>query len=867
MGKRILILMLMLSVAGSLLAVPWADRENTALLSAATGPVNYWGMDNPEPDTIRYDDFGTTHYWWPIGSYYVSTRFTPQSDFELRSAYVMETCNDATLRYNVWVTGDIMVGTLHTPDDAVIHTELLDLTPTIGNLIIEQIDFIDSVSFFAGEDFHIVIGPLAANDPSPRFNTWLDAGSQGYFRSLYTTLWPTGAVFDLVAGTNYDWRIRAGGEYVGDYTDATVTNVVNDSAKYFFCPSTPVTFGATVENLGTLAIPNYDVKWVVRDGAGVLSDSIQGSYTNLGIGVEANIVAPSAWNESAVGSYIVTCTILAPGDATPDNDDMLFEEYVYDPTLSTLLTYTESPFPVGLTMDPGEGYAMQYDACSYPVEITHLEIEPQTAGAAAVRVYGDDGTGNLDPTAVLYDSTVTLALINNIIPLVPPVPIASGPFYVAYINTGTVDLSVPMDDDPNAGANPVTSVRWSTNDNGATFDLVLGADHPLAARINPFGGTIRDVGVDWMTFPGFFGPGSDPFEGQIQVRNNGTEADTFDVSLTIEDTAFARTVVFSETQTVTNLAVGDSAELTYGSYNFPGIGEYILTAEAIAPGDANPSDNVLMAEHQTCLYPSELTYDDGDFENGWAFFDPGNFWGALFAPPFYPCKITDMRLNFSTVPAGFDNARAQIIGPDQTTLWYDYEDPAVVVGWNSYSPGDILVMDSYFYAGTEWITGAPDAPYFSTDETEPISLMARQRITGVWYFDVEDPGVRVTVDAAVMSPIVITRTGGSRNLDMQLSWTFAGTAGTTWYFIYESSTPYGTYALVDSVLHPAQSWSETNLPEVKKFYYVTFGDASGSRDNTLPGQYLWQPFEMTASSNSAIEPGVIRAPRGVADRR
>jgi hypothetical protein len=131
---------------------------------------------------------------------------------------------------------------------------------------------------------------------------------------------------------------------------------------------------------------------------------------------------------------------------------------------------------------------------------------------------------------------------------------------------------------------------------------------------------------------------------------------------------------------------------------------------------------------------------------------------------------------------------------------------------------------------------------------------------------VEEAGVRVTVDYAVMSPIVIERTGGSRNLDMQLTWNHAGATG-TYYFIYESSDPYGTYSLVDSVAYPAQSWSDTNMPDVKKFYYVTFGDASVARDQTLPGQYLWQPFEITASGCSAIEPGVTRAPEGVADHR
>ena len=66
-------------------------------------------------------------------------------------------------------------------------------------------------------------------------------------------------------------------------------------------------------------------------------------------------------------------------------------------------------------------------------------------------------------------------------------------------------------------------------------------------------------------------------------------------------------------------------------------------------------------------------------------------------------------------------------------------------------------------------------------------------------------------------------------MNINLSWSYPGTAGATWYFIYESNAPGGAYALVDSVLHPIQTWDDLSVPEQKKFYYVTQGSSSGSR--------------------------------------
>jgi hypothetical protein len=860
MGKRVLMFMLMFGVAGALWAVPWANQDMGPVLVSSPSINTWWGLDSPQPDTILYDDPTVGSYRLYGGTFYCSVRFTPLLDYTLRAAYIGVSVVNMDTLTTVWVAGD--AAGFADPNN-ILSTATF--TPVNGW---NQIDFTDSLSFLADEDFHIVYGPLVAtNNPDPGPGTYplLDSNADWLNRSYYNSTWPASGPSSPVYG--YDWRVRAGGEYGGGgWVDLGVVNVDNDVMKFFLCQDDVVTFQAWIENVGTLDVDTFNVEWVVRDEASVVVFTTTGTYVGpLAVGGDTSVVAPASWTAGTLGEFIVTATVTATGDAIPENDSKMLEQQVDDPSLAQLLDYDIPNFQVNLSLSALNGRAMEFTPCVYPVIITEMQMEiTSAAGTARLAIYGDDGSDAPDPTNVLFDTTAALATGNNIFP-VDSIPIASGSFYLAYIATDANSPTIPMDAAPSAGENLTMGVMYETSDNGAIWAWDLGGDHPLRARIMPYGAAIRDIRMDWLTFAGFFVPENTSIAHEVQVTNNGTQADTFDVTLTIEDTTFTESVVYTETQTVYNLAVGDSATVTFGTYNYASPGEYIVTAEAVVPGDATPGNNTIMAETQVCVYPSELTYDDGDFENGWAYYDPGNFWGARFDPPIYPCIITDVRLNFSTVPAGYDDAKAQIIDDDGTTILYNYLDESVVEGWNTYAIPDILVMNSFFYAGTEWVTGAPNAPYFATDTSDPISFMARQRIAGVWYYDVEDAGVRVTVDAAVIDNVEIGYVPVADD-DIVLTWDFDGISGETYYFIYEADEPYGTFALVDSVLHPTQTWTDVGVTEEKKFYYVTLGDASGSRANTLPGQYLWFPVEITVSGAEVVEPGVTRAPRQAAQQ-
>jgi hypothetical protein len=842
----VLLFVLMFGAVGVLMA-----SQNVApTIDSAPIILTEWGVDSPQPDTIFYDDPTVGSYRLYGGTFYCSVRFTPLLDFTLRAAYIGVSVVNLDTLTTVWVTGD--AGGFADPTNILATATF---RPVNGW---NQVDFHDSLNFAANQDFHIVYGPLVATlNPTPGPGTYplLDSNADNLNRSYYGNTWPSTAPTAPVSG--YDWRLRAGGEYAGGgWVDLGINNLSNNILRYFLCLEDVATFRARITNAGSIDVTSYDVEWVVRDETSTTVFMTSGTYGPILVGETITVTAPSAWTASAVGYFEVTGTVTAAGDVIPENNSRLFEQHVNDPTLTYLLRYDIPNFQVNLSLSPGGGRMMKFTPCSYPVEITQMQVEiNSTTGNARLRIYGDDGAGNPNPASVLFDSVAALTIGTNQI-VVGSIPIASGSFFLAYIYVDATTPTIPMDAEPSAGANLVMPVMYRSVDSGATWALDSGGDHPLRAMVMPFGGIVRDISLDYLTFAGFFVPTNTSLAHQIQVRNNGSATDTFDVTLTIEDTTFARSVLLSESQPVVGLAPGDSALLTYSAFNYAAVGEYIITAQAIAPGDVNTSDNTIEAETQVCEYPSELTYDDGTFENGWAYNTAGNFWGARFDPPIYPCKITGMRVYFTSFPATYDDARMKIYAQDGSTVQYNYLDTSIDIGWNAYTVPAVQVLSGFFYAGTEWVTAYPNAPFIGTDSDPPISYMARQLISGIWYYDIEDAGVRVTVDAARVNNLVIRKTGGTDNVNINLSWTFPGVAGQTWYFIYKSDTPTGTYALVDSVQHPTQTWDDNNVPGFKKFYYVTFGDASGSRASTLPGEYLWLPFEITASSSDAIEPGV-----------
>ncbi len=442
--------------------------------------IEWWGTDTPQPDTIMYDDPTVGSFIMFDGTYYISVRFTPLLDFDLRAAYISLYVFNMDTTFDVWVTGDS--GGYADPSN--IYEHVVDY-PALNGW--NQVDFADTHSFNANQDFHIVYGPLfATNDPSvgPGVYPLLDSNADWLNRSYYNSTWPTTPPLTHISG--YDWRCRAGGEYSsGGWTDLGVANVDNVEQVYFLCQNDLATFRALIENVGTLDVTTYNVQWNVDDETGITVFTTAGIYGPLLAGNNITVTAPLAWMATTLGEFIVTAVVTAAGDAIPENDSRQLEQQVDDPALAHLLDYDIPELQVQLSLNPNSGRAMEYDACTYPIDIIHLEVDnPDAAGNAIIRIYGDDGLDNPDPGAILFDSTVALIVGNNIIPT-GIIPIVDGPFYVAYLYADATTPNLGFDGEPSASSNLTMPMQWRTINSGADWLLDSGGDLFLRAMVTP----------------------------------------------------------------------------------------------------------------------------------------------------------------------------------------------------------------------------------------------------------------------------------------------------------------------------------------------------------------------------------------------
>jgi len=123
-----------------------------------------------------------------------------------------------------------------------------------------------------------------------------------------------------------------------------------------------------------------------------------------------------------------------------------------------------------------------------------------------------------------------------------------------------------------------------------------------------------DIHLSSTTMPNGELLGNSPVS-QLEYTNWGNTQATFDINLTIND---GSTDVFTETVSVTDLAVAEIRELSFSDYFPTQAGVYSYTFTATAGGDTNELDNILIkniaiidgCEHKITLKEEEL-------EEGW----------------------------------------------------------------------------------------------------------------------------------------------------------------------------------------------------------------------------------------------------------
>lgn len=183
------------------------------------GPM---GTDDPQPDTILYDDDNPTTLLTGPNNIWVETRFTPAAEFELRSVYILplNQNNNQTDPMTIIVTADSAGFPAYTPLAQILVPAPI---PPYSQWI--DVNLTEPLLFEMGEDFHILYSNPAGQYPSgegwwPFFDNNVTMNRSHYSTSLQPANW-TNLPGDLM--------IRAGGEYaflpepVIGFSDTVVT--------------------------------------------------------------------------------------------------------------------------------------------------------------------------------------------------------------------------------------------------------------------------------------------------------------------------------------------------------------------------------------------------------------------------------------------------------------------------------------------------------------------------------------------------------------------------------------------------------------------------------------------------------------------
>jgi len=385
-GYLFLLIAFCFSVA---LAVPQTTRVNPVMLGHAGNGV--YELDRSRPDTIRYDNNSAHYLTTGITNFWCGTRFTPNADFKLQSAYFWLTNQTGTPvnPCSLFVYHDTLISGVHHPVNPISTMWGRVATPSYYPTD-NDITFTDSTIFSGGTDFWLIYGPIPGGAYTANNGFWniMDNGSNSDgrcelfngARSLISTLTPGAAGYRLLC--------RAGGTYQAGVVDGRVDSLYASNAagdrKFFWNYNTPVRYSAIVENLSTNAISGYQVDFAVIDTSVSATDTVFHQRISTGLPSLAHLATTtvtSAYDTmpNTNKNYTVKATLILSNDADLSNNTVLLEQKVNN--LNCWYTYTlQGTSTVGFSAgDVGCGFIPTH----YPAVVDTVTIALQNSATTA----------------------------------------------------------------------------------------------------------------------------------------------------------------------------------------------------------------------------------------------------------------------------------------------------------------------------------------------------------------------------------------------------------------------------------------------------------------------------------------------------
>lgn len=428
--------------------------------------------------------------------------------------------------------------------------------------------------------------------------------------TTFTLYLPVGTVFKVRWHFASDVSVNRPGWYIDDLMGYGIERLITDhdvgvTEIAYTSPliaGTPFDVSVKVVNYGGLN-DTFDLNFSIYDHEGSLVYTSMTSDVAIGPYDTVQISYPGITLNSG-GVYTFEAYSMVSQDPNPSNDTLT--ESV--PVLSFLNDFENDNG--GLVADPSDGWewgtpvvgpSSAYSgeklwgtvlADSYPDLADFYLTSPDyitTGDVQAITFYqwyslenGYDG-GNV---SISTDGGNTWQIIEP-----------EGGYPDNYVNalrgpgfTGYDTTWNPVTFNLNLPAGTIFKIRWHFASDGSV--------HRLGWYIDDFGGIgfeqfilehdvqPVDFVVDSSILPNI------PFDFGVEVTNNGLYSESFDLSLLIQ--SIAGDTVFQGVQTVTDLAPGETLEVTFGPITVYEYGAYTATAVTHLTGDQIPSNDTLV---------------------------------------------------------------------------------------------------------------------------------------------------------------------------------------------------------------------------------------------------------------------------------
>ncbi|MBM3332363.1 hypothetical protein FJY68_11045, partial [candidate division WOR-3 bacterium] len=278
-------------------------------------------------------------------------------------------------------------------------------------------------------------------------------------------------------------------------------------------------------------------------------------------------------------------------------------------------------------------------------------------------------------------------------------------------------------------AGNIIGINYVAGYNGSAFITTHRRGVPDVPQPN-------DVGVTKIISP------ADPFYAfgdtlwfKAEVKNFGTAPQN---NVPVVVTLRAKTagnVVFTATENVPNMAVGQTCTLNFTAYYAPPVQEtvYIDTIATALVGDGNPVNNAMTNNVKVTEWGSEcLTYNDGTFDNAISWVAAGNQMATRFVGPKKPLPINKAILYISSFSGADYAAEVRIYGNDggggapgtQLGVWVGNLKSSI---WTSLYKNEVMfdpavnVNYDTFFVSYYQTSITPAYPYLGMDYTPPVT--------------------------------------------------------------------------------------------------------------------------------------------------